>query len=233
MAGLPRPRGRPGSAGADGRTRCCRRRIGPGPAGADCRTGQLERWVGIAPTSCCSPPKRRAVRGRLRRGHPVGAGAAAATSRLRGAQAAVTASERSPNWTWGVSYGQRTGYSDMVSFGVSIPIPLSPVSGQDRETAAKLALADKAEADLAEATRAATAEYRMLISDSRAPAGPHRSLSRRSARARNQRRGRPGCLRLEPGESRRPLRGRHAVVDAQRKVLSFQRELAKVKLSCA
>ena len=34
--------------------------------------------------------------------------------------AAARASERTPNWTWQVSYGQRTGYSDMVSIGVSI-----------------------------------------------------------------------------------------------------------------
>jgi hypothetical protein len=78
----------------------------------------------------------------------------------------VTASERTPNWTWGVSYGQRTGYSDVVSFGVSTPIPLSPRERQDRDTAAKLALADKAEAELAEATRAASAEYRVWASDS-------------------------------------------------------------------
>ena len=68
--------------------------------------------------------------------------------------AAVAASERKPNWTWEVSYGQRTGYSDMVSFGVSIPLQVSPAQRQDRETAAKLALVDKAEAELAEATRA-------------------------------------------------------------------------------
>ena len=53
----------------------------------------------------------------------------------------------------------------MVSFGVSIPIPVSPSERQDRDTAAKLALADKAEAELAEAKRAASAEYRALASD--------------------------------------------------------------------
>ena len=65
----------------------------------------------------------------------------------------------------------------MVSFGVSIPIPLSPSERQDRDTAAKLALADKAEADLAEATRAA-GEYRALVSDATA-AGEDRALSHR------------------------------------------------------
>ena len=53
----------------------------------------------------------------------------------------------------------------MLSFGVSIPLPLAPAQRQDRETAAKLALVDKAEAELAEASRAAAAEYAALASD--------------------------------------------------------------------
>ena len=65
-----------------------------------------------------------------------------------------------------MSYGQRTGYSDMVSFGVSIPLPVAPAQRQDRETAAKLALVDKAEAELGRSRRAPpTAEYRALASD--------------------------------------------------------------------
>src|SRR3954469_6719268 len=53
----------------------------------------------------------------------------------------------------------------MVSFGVSIPLPVAPAERQDRETMARLALVDKAEANLAEATRAARAEFRALASD--------------------------------------------------------------------
>src|SRR5207248_1973542 len=66
-------------------------------------------------------------------------------------EAAVTAANRQPNWTWGVSYGQRTGFSDMVTVGVNIPLAVAPAARQDRETASKLALIDKAEAELAEA----------------------------------------------------------------------------------
>ena len=51
--------------------------------------------------------------------------------------AGVAASERHPNWTWEVSYAQRSGYSDMVSFGVSIPLHVDPAERQDRETAAR------------------------------------------------------------------------------------------------
>jgi cobalt-zinc-cadmium efflux system outer membrane protein len=146
-------------------------------------------------------------------------------------QAAVTASERNPNWTWGVSYGQRTGYSDMVSFGVSIPLPLSPSERQDRDTAAKLALADKAEAELAEATRAAVAEYRTLASDSHrlqerieryrvtvlTPAGQRISAAT-AAYASNQ----SSLVTV--------FEARHAEVDVQRKLLSLRRDLMRAKL---
>lgn len=79
--------------------------------------------------------------------------------------AAVAALARTPNWTWEVAYGQRTGYADMVSVGVSIPLPIAPAQRQDRETAAKLAQVDRAEAQVAEAARAALADYRVATSD--------------------------------------------------------------------
>jgi len=146
-------------------------------------------------------------------------------------QAAVTASERDPNWTWGVSYGQRTGYSDMVSFGVSIPIPLSPGERQDRDTAAKLALAEKAEADLTEVTRAASAEYRALLSESvrledrieryriavLTPA-MQRIAAATAAYASNQ----SSLVTL--------YEARHAEVVAQRRLLSLRRDVMRAKL---
>jgi len=146
-------------------------------------------------------------------------------------QADVTASERSPNWSWGVSYGQRTGYSDMVSFGVSIPIPLSPSERQDRDTGAKLALADKAEAELAEATRVASAEYRGLASDS------HR-LEERIERYRlavltpaRQRTAAATAAYASNQASLVTLFGaRHVEVDLQRKLLSLRRDLMRAKL---
>ncbi len=191
----------------------------------------LERWVGVKsdgllpPADLPTPSEESYVTT-----HP----SVLALSRsleLAKRQADVTASERSPNWTWGLSYGQRTGYSDMVSFGVSIPIPLSASERQDRDTAAKLALADKAEADLAEATRAATAEYRALMSDAQrlqeriaryqtgvvVPATQRIAVAT-AAYASNQ----STLLTL--------FEARHAEVDAQRKLLSFRRDLAKAKM---
>src|SRR3546814_6360601 len=42
------------------------------------------------------------------------------------ADTSVASSNRTPNWTWGVTYQQRgSQYSNMVSVGVSIPLPIS------------------------------------------------------------------------------------------------------------
>jgi outer membrane protein TolC len=57
----------------------------------------------------------------------------------------VASSNRTPNWTWGVTYQQRgSPYSNMVSIGVSIPLPVSRANRQDREVTAKAALGTKA-----------------------------------------------------------------------------------------
>jgi cobalt-zinc-cadmium efflux system outer membrane protein len=141
--------------------------------------------------------------------------------------AAVAASERKPNWTWEVAYGQRTGYSDMVSFGVSIPLQVARSERQDRETAAKLALADKAEAELAEAVRAAIAEYRVLASDierllvriERVRGGVVTPARQRTAAA-------TAAYRSNQGTLVTLFEARHAEAEAQRKLLTLQRELA-------
>jgi len=191
----------------------------------------LQRWIGVRSEDLLPPPEiRPPTEDEYVAAYP---SVLALTRDLEVArrQAAVTEGERSPNWSWGVSYGQRTGYSDMVSFGVSIPIPLSPSERQDRDTAAKLALADKAEADLAEATRAASAEYRALVSDSQrleeriqrygtgvlTPA-TQRIAAARAAYASNQ----ANLVTL--------FEARHAEVEAQRKLLSLRRELMRTKL---
>jgi outer membrane protein TolC len=148
--------------------------------------------------------------------------------------AAVTASNRKPNWTWELAYGQRTGYSDMVSVSVSIPLPVAPGERQDRDTAAKLALVGKAEADLAEATRAATAEYRSLRSDAqrleqridRYRSGVVVPASQRTAAA-------TAAYQSNQGSLVALFEARHAEVEAQRKLLTLQRDLARTQVQLA
>lgn len=195
---------------------------------------QLQRWIGPAdngveaPVFAVLPDEAVFIAS-----HPAVIAAQRDVGLAR-QEASVTQTNRQPNWTWGVSYGQRTGYSDMVSVGVSIPIPIAPSHRQDRETAAKLALVDKAEASLAEAQRIATAEYRSLDADAE-------RLAERIARYR--------VSVLEPASQRTaaamagyrsnqtPLlalfEARHAEVAAQRKLLSLQRELARTRAQLA
>jgi outer membrane protein, heavy metal efflux system len=191
----------------------------------------LQRWTGIRREDLLPPPEGRLpTEDEYVASHP---SVLASSQGLEVArrQAAMMASERDPNWTWGVSYGQRTGYSDMVSFGVSIPIPLSPSEREDRDTAAKLALADKAEADLLEATRAASAEYRALASDSQ----------RLQERIERYRTGvlMPATQRISAATAAYAsnqsslvtlFEARHAEVEVQRKLLSLQRDLMRAKL---
>lgn len=191
---------------------------------------QLQRWIGPAANGV-EPPFFTAVPDEpaFVAGHPAVI-AAQRDLELARQDASVTQANRQPNWTWGVSYGQRAGYSDMVSVGVSIPIPIAPSHRQDRETAAKFALVDKEEASLTEAQRIATAEYRSLDADAE-------RLAERVARYR--------VSVLEPASQRTaaamagyrsnqtPLlmlfEARHAEVIAQRKLLSLQRELTRAR----
>ncbi|WP_232324535.1 TolC family protein, partial [Variovorax sp. WDL1] len=127
----------------------------------------LQRWIGVMPDALAPvPDKALPTEEAYVAGHP-----SVATMRrdleLAKRAATVARTERKPNWTWELAYGQRTGYSDMVSFGVGIPLPIAPGERQDREAAARLALVEKAEAALVEATRSALVEYQVLSSDAR------------------------------------------------------------------
>lgn len=194
----------------------------------------LQRWVGVMPDALAPVPHAPLPSEEAYvAGHP----SVAAMRRdleLAKRAATVAGTERQPNWTWELAYGQRTGHSDMLSFGVGIPLPIAPGERQEREAAAKLALVEKAEADLAEATRAAAAEYRTLSSDARLvgqrieryrvavviPA-EQRTAAATAAYGSNQ----AGLVTL--------FEARHAEVEARRKILQLQRDLAKVQAQLA
>lgn len=77
------------------------------------------------------------------------------------ADTAVANSDRSPNWTWEVSYQQRGGqYSNMVSVGVSIPLPINRKNRQDRDAAEKAELGTKARLMYEDAQRQVEADIR-------------------------------------------------------------------------
>jgi outer membrane protein, heavy metal efflux system len=190
----------------------------------------LQRWTGVpaealsAPALPAVPPEQVYIDA-----HPGVAARRREIDVARG-EAAVTASNQRPNWTMEVAYGQRTGYSDLVSVLVNIPLPVAPAARQDRDTAAKLALADKAEAELAEASRSAQAEYRMLASD----------VQRLQERIRSYELGvlTPAAQRIAAataayGANQASLSmvfdARHAEYESRRKLLNLQKDLIKVR----
>ncbi len=89
--------------------------------------------------------------------------AASAEIAVADADTAVANSNRSPNWTWEVSYQQRGGaYSNMVSVGVSIPLPIHRKNYQDRDAAEKAELGTKARLMYEDTQRQVEAEVRTL-----------------------------------------------------------------------
>jgi len=194
----------------------------------------LERWIGVQATELAAPEGLTGADEQAFVANHPAVLAAQRDIELARREAAVAASNRKPNWSWEVSYGQRTGYSDMVSFGVSIPLPVSPAERQDREAAAKLALVDKAEATLAEARRAAQAQFRGLASDAqrltdrvqRYQSSVVVPAQQRTAAALAGYRSNQVALALL-------FEARHAELEAQRKVLVLRRELAKTQAQLA
>jgi hypothetical protein len=122
----------------------------------------------------------------------------------------------------------------MVSFGVSIPLQVAPAQRQDLETAAKLALVEKAEAELAEATRAATADYRTLASDAERLQGRIERYRTSVVTAAQQRTAAAlAAYRSNQAPLTALFEARHAEVESQRKLLALQRDLAKVQAQLA
>ena len=70
------------------------------------------------------------------------------------------------DWTWEIAYQNRgSRFGDMVSVGVSIPLQWDQKRRQDREVAAKLALADKARAQRDEMLRQHIAEVQTWLNE--------------------------------------------------------------------
>ncbi|EWS55978.1 MULTISPECIES: TolC family protein [unclassified Methylibium] len=194
----------------------------------------LQRWTGM-PVDGLSEPRTATVPAldAYVAAHPV------VVTKLRDIEvarqeASAATLNRKPNWTWEVSYGQRQGMSDLVSFGVRIPLPVAPAARQDRETAARLALVDKAEAELEEARRAAAGEYAALVSDARRlqermerfDAGVLTPLRQRTAATLAAYRSNQASLVML-------FEARHAEVEAQRKLLALRRDLTKTQAQLA
>jgi len=81
-------------------------------------------------------------------------------------EAKVAQADRDPNWSVEVYYQQRApGFGNMMSVGVNVPLPWDRANRQDRDVAAKLALADQARAQREDALRAHIAEVQGMLEE--------------------------------------------------------------------
>lgn len=130
----------------------------------------LARWVGEAAERPLAPPppmesiplEARALEAHLS-GHPEIV-ALLRQEEIAATEARIAQASRRPDWTVEVAYQQRgPDFSNMVSFGVSVPVPWDRANRQDREAASKLAMAQQARAQREELLRAHAGEVRAMI----------------------------------------------------------------------
>jgi outer membrane protein TolC len=144
------------------------------------------------------------------------------------ADTAVAQSNRNPNWTWEVAYQQRGGqYSNMVSVGVSIPIPLNRRDRQDRDTAEKSELGTKARLMYEDARRQIDADIRNLSATLASGRERMTNLSTSLLPAADQRlQLSTAAYRAGTGSLADTFAAKRAVLDARLQVLDLQRDVS-------
>jgi outer membrane protein TolC len=150
------------------------------------------------------------------------------------AEVRVAQANREPDWSFEVAYQQRgPSYSNMMSFGVSVPLALDRPKRQDKEVAAKLALVDQARALREDAVRAHIAEVAIMLAEwqngrerlslyagSLVPLATERTAASVAAY-----RGGKGALADVLGARRNELEVRRAALDLEREVARRWAEL--------
>ena len=92
--------------------------------------------------------------------------ALARQAEIAATEAQMAQANKKTDWSLEVIYSQRgPAFANMVSVGVAIPLQWDQKNRQDRELAAKLAVAEQAEAQREEALRAHVAEVRAMIQE--------------------------------------------------------------------
>lgn len=82
------------------------------------------------------------------------------------AEANIARAARTPDWSVELGYQQRgPAFSNMISIGVSVPLPWDRANRQDREIASKLAMAEQARAQREEMLREHVAELRAMLAE--------------------------------------------------------------------
>lgn len=155
--------------------------------------------------------------------------AASADITLADADTAVANSERSPNWTWEIAYQHRGGaYSNMVSVGVSIPLPLNAKNRQDRDAAEKAELGTKARLLYEDTLRQVEADIRTESETLASGRERIANLTQSLLPAADQRVGlATAAYKAGTGSLADTFAARRAQLDAQLQVLDLRREVSQ------
>ncbi|KVS28158.1 TolC family protein [Burkholderia cepacia] len=145
------------------------------------------------------------------------------------ADTAVANSERRPNWTWEVAYQQRGGaYSNMVSVGVTIPLPLDRRNRQNRDVAEKAELATKARLMYEDTLRQVQADIRTQSETLASGRERIANLSASLLPAADQRvQLTNAAYRAGTGSLADTFAARRAQLDAQLQVLDLRRDVSQ------
>ncbi|MGP8438630.1 TolC family protein [Paraburkholderia fungorum] len=145
------------------------------------------------------------------------------------ADTAVANSDRSPNWTWEVSYQKRGGaYSNMVSVGVSIPLPINRKNRQNRDAAEKAELGTKARLMYEDAQRQVEADIRTQAATLASGRERIANLSHSLLPAADQRAElATAAYKAGTGSLADTFAARRAQLDAQLQVLDLQRDVSQ------
>lgn len=132
----------------------------------------LARWSGLSPNvPLANPPVMDAVRLNpatldTELDHHPEITALRMQEAVARADVKIAESDKKSDWTVELAYQQRgPAFSNMVSIGFSIPIQWDRSNRQDRESAAKLAIAEQAKAEREEMLRTHVADTRLLINE--------------------------------------------------------------------
>ncbi|AIO66257.1 TolC family protein [Burkholderia oklahomensis] len=145
------------------------------------------------------------------------------------ADVAVASSERRPNWTWEIAYQQRGApYANMVSIGVTIPLPLNRRDRQNRDVAEKRALATKARLMYEDARRQVEADIRTQSATLASGCARLAELDRSLLPAADERvRLADAAYRAGAGSLADAFAARRARLDARLQVLDLERDVAQ------
>jgi len=146
------------------------------------------------------------------------------------AEVEVAEQNRNPNWSWELSYAQRgPAYSNMISVGVSVPLPIGRADRQDREVAARLAQRDQMRDQLDDARRRHASEFNALRLEWQALRERQHQLETALLPIARQR---TEAVLASYGSGQQNLaavlEARRAEVDARIQVLDLERESARI-----